>query len=426
MKNNINKLNGVGFFDIKPGLERIKKVLSDLNNPQDKIKYIHIGGTNGKGSVASILSTILRSNGYKTGLYTSPHLVSVTERIKIDNLQITEEELEISLGEVFNACEELSIELSYFELVTAAAFLYFEKEKIDIGLLEVGMGGRWDATNVVSPLVSVITNISFDHTEHLGETKELIAKEKAEIIKENTTIVSGVTGNEQNILYEKARGKNANIYFLEVDFDYELTGERKFNYSGIYNKIENLSTNLAGEHQVINSTLSLGVLELLNKESGFDLDFEHIFEPLNNVNHDGRFEIVNVNPSVILDGAHNEAAADSLAKTLSEFCPKRKYVFLLSLLKDKNYEAFIEKISGNSEKIVITRIPNQRGAETDLLYNASKKFISDVEIIEDYKEAYEYVKKLNKPVCVTGSIYLVGMIKEYLGKSERDPEMNSG
>jgi len=204
---NIERLNSIGLFDIKPGLERITIVLNYLGNPQNNIRYILIAGTNGKGSVASILSNILIHNGHKTGLYTSPHLISVTERIKVNNKSIDKKELNKLLRNIFEACIKTDVKLSYFELVTATAFLHFEKQKIDIGVLEVGMGGRWDATNIIIPLVSIITSISIDHTKHLGSTIELIAREKAEIIKKTIPVVSGVMGKNHKIIIDKAKKK---------------------------------------------------------------------------------------------------------------------------------------------------------------------------------------------------------------------------
>ena len=411
---NINKLNSIGFFDVKPGLERITEILNHLDNPQAKIKYVLIAGTNGKGSVASILSNILMYNGYKTGLYTSPHLISVTERIKINSKDISKREFDEVLGVVFDLCEKTVKKLSYFELVTASAFVYFEKQRIDIGILEVGMGGSWDATNVVTPLVSVITNISYDHTEHLGETTQLIAKEKSEIIKENIPVVTGVSGNEQEVFVDKASETNSDLYVLGSEFNYKRTETGEFDYLGIDNQISNLTSNLAGSHQIINSALALAVLELLGRDYKIDIDFENINEPLNSVQNNGRFEIVNVNPAMILDCAHNADAASALVNTLNEFCPHRKYVFLLSMLKDKDHENFISTISSKASKIVITKIPNERGAEAEQLFKVSKLYVEDTEIIYDYKESLEYVKYLNKPACITGSIYLIGLIKGYL------------
>ena len=256
MKNNIKNLSNIGFFDIKPGLERIKKVLSHLGDPQDRFKSILIAGTNGKGSVAAILSNILMKNALKTGLYTSPHLISVTERLKINNQQISENDLDTALGKVFDACIESNTELSYFEIVTASAFVYFSEQDVDIAVFEVGMGGRWDATNVVNPLLSVITNISLDHTEHLGDTKALIAAEKAEIIKNNTPLISGVTGDESQILRTKAESVNSKTYFLGNDFNFTVNADKSFNYAGINNNLQNLSTNLFGSHKTWSRSVS--------------------------------------------------------------------------------------------------------------------------------------------------------------------------
>ena len=417
MDHNIQKLNNIGFFDIKPGLERIKKVLSFLGNPHDKIKSVLIAGTNGKGSVATILSSVLISNGYKTGLYTSPHLVSVTERIKINGLNISEEKLDGSLGILFKACEATDTSMSYFELVTAASFIYFKNENIDIAVLEVGMGGRWDATNVVNPLVSVITNISFDHSEHLGNTLELIAGEKAEIIKENRPVVSGVKGNELNVIKEKAGASNSDIYIFGNDFNIKINENNTFNYLGINSELENLSTNLAGKHQVINSSLALASAELLSKEYGFMIDPLKTETALCSVNYEGRFEIIRKKPLMVLDAAHNTSAATSLVNTLKEF-EENRYVFLISMLSDKNHEEFISALSGIAEKIIITQIPNERAVETKILFDISKNYIDDVVVIEDHTEAYEYVNRLKIPVCITGSVYLIGLIKEILNQGK--------
>ncbi len=411
MNHNLEKLSSIGFFDIKPGLERITEVFTYLGNPQDKIESVLIAGTNGKGSVAAILSNILIQNDYKTGLYTSPHLISVTERLRINGNDITETIFDSILGEIFNACSATHTELSYFELVTVTAFLYFEKEKVDIAVLEVGMGGRWDATNVVTPLVSIITNISLDHTEHLGETTDLIAAEKAEIIKDKIPAVSGVMGKECKVLEEKAASTNSKIYFIEKDFNYSFNEDNTFNYSGINKKINNLSTNLFGKHQVTNSTIALATAELLHLNYDFNLDFDDINKPLKSVSYEGRFEILKTDPYLILDAAHNTASAKALVSSINDL-KEDKFVFLISMLSDKDHGEFISTISNIAEKIIITKIPNERSTETKLLYKVTKQYMDNIEVIEDYKEAYQYVTKLNTPVCITGSVYLVGLIKE--------------
>ena len=411
MNQNLEKLSSIGFFDIKPGLDRITEVLTHLGNPQDKIGSVLIAGTNGKGSVAAILSNILIQNGYKTGLYTSPHLISVTERLKINNENISEDKLDSTLGNIFNACEQTSTSLSYFELVTVSAFLYFEEENVDIAVLEIGMGGRWDATNVVTPLVSIITNISLDHTEHLGETTDLISAEKAEIIKHAMPAVSGVMGKECKVLEVKAESTNSKIYFIEKDFNYSFNEDNTFNYSGINKKINNLSSNLFGEHQVVNSSIALATAELLHINYDFNLDFNDINKPLNSVSYEGRFEILRTDPYLILDSAHNTASAIALVSSINVL-KEDKYIFLISMLSDKDHEGFISTISNIAEKIIITKIPNERSTETKLLYKVTKQYMDNIEVIEDYKEAYEYVTKLNTPVCITGSVYLVGLIKE--------------
>ncbi len=410
----VNRLSSIGFFDIKPGLKRITKVLNHLEKPQNRIGYVLIAGTNGKGSVASILSSILIHNGYKTGLYTSPHLISVTERIKINNRDIDEKKLNKALKTVFKACEETDVRLSYFELVTAAAFVHFKNQKIDIGVLEVGMGGRWDATNILAPLVSIITSISVDHTRHLGPTTELIAGEKAEIIKKNVPAVSGVTGEENKIIIDKAAKTGSDLFVIGKDFNYEKTEGKKFSYTGIYNSIRDLSSNLAGDHQMNNSAIALAGAELLDAKCSMKIDFESIYKPLRSVELRGRFEMINAQPAVILDCAHNVGSADALINTLNEFLPDQKCVFLLGMSKDKDHKEFIEIISQKAAGIVVTTIPGERGADSGMLYKVAKPLVENTKIISDYQRAYRYIKSLNEPACITGSIYLIGLIKEYL------------
>lgn len=410
----IERFNSIGFFDIKPGLERITIVLNYLGNPQNNIRYILIAGTNGKGSVASILSNILIHNGYKTGLYTSPHLVSVTERIKINNKSIDKKELNKVLENVFEACTKTDVQLSYFELVTATAFLHFEKQKIDIGVLEVGMGGRWDATNVIIPLVSIITSISIDHTKHLGSTTELIAREKAEIIKKTVPVVSGVMGKSYRIIIDKAKETNSDPFVIQKDFNYEKTDEGKFNYRGIFNRINKLTSNLAGEHQMTNSAMALAAAELLDARYNIKIDFESVSKPLNSVQLKGRFEIINTQPTIILDSAHNVGSANALINTLDEFLPSEKCVFLLGMSKDKDYNGFIETVSRKAAKVVVTTIPGERGADAQMLFNVSRNHVENTEIANDYKKAFIYVKSLNMPACITGSIYLIGLTKQFL------------
>ncbi len=412
MHHNINRLKATGFFDIKPGLERITRVLNYLVNPQDKIKYILIAGTNGKGSVASILSEILTSNRYKTGLYTSPHLISVTERIKIDNKNISQAELNETLEVIFNTCTKTSVKLSYFELVTVCAFLYFERQKIDIGILEVGMGGRWDATNVITPLVSVITNISIDHVNHLGNTTELIAREKAEIIKEKVPVVSGVTGKAQKTMINKAKEVGSDLFSIDRDFNYEKTGNGKFNYYGIYKRVENLVSGLVGTHQMANTAIAVAVCELIDAKHKIKIDIRSINKPLSSVRLEGRFEIVNGNPLTILDCAHNIGSAQALVNNLHELKPRSKYVFLLGMLNDKDHKEFIATISRKASKVVVTTIPNERGTDAETLFKMSKLFVDNTEMIQDYKKALKYVKSLNMPTCITGSIYLIGLAKQ--------------
>jgi len=228
VKTEVDYLNSLGLHNVKPGLDRISKILDYLGNPQNKFKSIIVGGTNGKGSVSSIISSVLINNNYKAGLYTSPHLIKVNERISLNYKSISNYDLSVLIKKLKNICIELDVKPSYFEFLTALSFMYFYGKNIDICILEVGMGGRWDATNVVTPLISVITNISFDHMDYLGNTLHEIGQEKAEIIKNNVPVVTACSTNTLNPIISKTNSNSAPIYRYGIEFSSEGNSTANF------------------------------------------------------------------------------------------------------------------------------------------------------------------------------------------------------
>jgi dihydrofolate synthase / folylpolyglutamate synthase len=403
-------LNSLGLHRVNPGLERITELLSILGNPQDKIQSTIIGGTNGKGSVSAAIASVLKSEGYKTGLYTSPHLIRVSERIKINDREISIYDLSKLILEIKKLSSRLSEQPSYFEVLTASAFLYFAEQKVDFSVLEVGMGGRWDATNVVTPLLSVITNVSKDHTEFLGETIEEIAFEKAGIIKCGVPVVTASKGEALEVIETIAHEKSAPIMVMRRDFKARGESTEDFRYFGMKWNLDHLKFALPGLYQVENASVASCVLECLFQFYGLKIKEENLRHGFSSIKWEGRMEFLRDNPPLILDGAHNQAGARALRESLQRFFPGRKFVFLVGMLRDKDHEGYLSELSKVAEYIVITDVPSERGIRAEELAMIAER-VSEIEVISDFKDAYSKVDALSTPVCITGSLYLVGAIK---------------
>jgi len=414
MENGLTYLNSLGLHKVKPGLERIKSLLNALGNPEDKVPGILIAGTNGKGSVAAAIASILSAQGYKVGLYTSPHLISITERIKIDGVQISSTDLNSILLELKEVSEKSLIEPSYFEIITAAAFLYFAREKADFNILEVGLGGRWDATNVITPLVSVITNITLEHTEYLGETIAEIAAEKACIIKPSVPIITAAVDEVLDVIKQQSSENVSPLLSYSRDFFIRGIGTDSFDYKGILWGFMNLKSNLKGSYQTKNLALAIAAIEILEKNHHISITEQSIRDGLSNISWEGRFEVIREHPPLILDSAHNPGAAKSLVESIREAYPNTKFTFLLGMLDDKGHLQFLKEICAIAEKLIITKVPSERTADTEQLFMLAQEHIDNVEVIEDYETAYSTVLNSNKPSCVTGSLYLIGAIKNLI------------
>lgn len=417
MLDGINYLNSLGLHKVKPGLERINKLLSAFDNPQEKVAGIIIGGTNGKGSVAAAVASILSAQGYKVGLYTSPHLINITERIKIKEVQISKSDLSSILIELKQASEKQRIEPSYFEIITAAAFIYFAGEKVDFNILEVGLGGRWDATNVITPLLSVITNITLEHTEYLGDTIAEIAAEKACIIKPKVPIITSATGEAFRVIEQESNENNSSLLSLNRDFFINSDTPDSFDYKGFKFDLKNIKSNLKGSYQKSNLALAIAAIEILNKNRHISIEEGSIRDGLSQISWEGRFEILRDHPPLILDSAHNPGAAKSLVESIANSYPDTKFAFLIGMLNDKGHSNFLREISPITEKLIITRVPSERTADTQQLKRIAQRHIESVEIIEDYDSAYSTVLNFKEPTCITGSLYLVGAIKNVMQNS---------
>ena len=419
----LDYLNSLGLHNIKPGLRRISTILNHLGNPQDKFKSIIVGGTNGKGSVSSIISSVLINNNYKTALYTSPHLIKVNERISINNQPISNTDLCSLISKLKNISTELEIEPSYFEFITALSFLYFYEKEIDICILEVGMGGRWDATNIVTPLISVITNISFDHMNYLGNTLNKIGQEKAEIIKNNIPAVTACSANTIKPITNKAKTCSAPLYRYGIEFSSKGSSTNNYSYKSNTYELLNLKSNLTGIYQIENLSVALQAIELLSIKYNFKLSEKLIRKGLQDVKCSGRFEIIDIKRPVILDCAHNDSSSAALIKSLRILYPDIKFDFLIGMLSDKDHKKFIKNISELSNKIFITDQFSEREADTNKLKTICEQLNCKYKIINNYNIAFKTLLKKELPLCITGSIYLVGRIKELLSVYNNRPNV---
>ncbi|MCL4243824.1 MAG: bifunctional folylpolyglutamate synthase/dihydrofolate synthase [Candidatus Dadabacteria bacterium] len=413
-------LDSLGFHKIKPGLERITSLLGRLGNPQDKVPAVIVGGTNGKGSVTAAISAVLRAQGYLAGDYTSPHLVSITERIKLGGEEISPDDLARIIFRVRDAADAGGESPSYFEVVTAAAFVYFAERGADLMVLEVGMGGRWDATNVTTPLVSIITNVSKDHTEYLGRTLAAIALEKACIIKPGVPVVTAARGSALGVISGYAREAGSRVYIRGRDFRSSGGGTTNFSWSGREWNLGGLASNLAGLYQLENLSVALAALEALSLDRGVAISEASVRAGLADIRWPGRLETLRENPPLILDSAHNPGGGAALVKSLRALYPGTKFAFLVGMLDDKRHAPFLKEISGVAGRLIITEVPSSRTTPAEKLLKAAAKYVAcETTVVKDYAEAYGELLRLDEPSCIAGSIYLAGAIKKLVRSGER-------
>lgn len=422
----IKKLAKKKYSGQKIGLDRVSQVLHLLDNPQNQYPVIHIAGTNGKGSTAAIIHSILQTASYKSGLYTSPHFVSCKERIRINDQLISDTNLELCLAKVFSI--PASAELSYFEIMTVTAFYYFANKKIDFLVCETGLGGRLDATNVVkNKLVSIITSIDFDHTEILGGNLAKIAYEKAGIFLQEVPIVTN-TGHAvaDKILQEQSSLKNCPIFFYGRDFFSQnpITNwqglKQTFSYHGIDNNYPQIELTMLGEHQIINACLALASLEIIKKH--YPLSDQSIYKGLKNASWSGRFEIQKLqyqdkSLTFVLDGAHNAAGSIALQKILvASPYAETNLVFVMNVLRDKDYQSICHNLSQLAKKVIILQIDNQRALETNILSKEWQKYLplSKIHIANHFNEIFNFLDNQDISICVTGSLYVVAEALRFL------------
>ena len=408
----VEHLDGLKRLDIRFSLDPISRFLERMNNPQDAYGTVLVGGTNGKGSIAAMVASALSHGGFRVGLYTSPHLIDVRERIRIDGKMISREEMDAWIEIVKAHSTE---NLTYFEFLTAVAFLYFHRRKVDLAILEVGMGGRLDATNVVSPLVSVVSNISLDHTEYLGRRLEEIAWEKGGIIKNGGVCITAVKQRRlQKLLEEICRTRGATIYSLGREMTIDTHPDGSFSYRGIGMRYDNLVCPLKGRHQIENAAVALGVIEALAMK-GFGVDDDAVFKGIHDVKWEGRLEVIEHSPTVLLDGAHNAGGASTLARALREEFSYKKLIFIFGVLKDKDYKAMLKKLLPLGDRLILTSPDTERAMPPEALLPVAKQYLRRIEVVKNSREALKRALSIadqNDLICVTGSLYLIGEIKK--------------
>lgn len=401
-------------FGIKFGLSSTLSLLARLGLDHRQGRYIHIAGTNGKGSVAAMLSAILTRAGYPVGLFTSPHLVHFKERFRLRDADVSEDRLLALINGVRGAVDEAEPP-TFFEFAAAMAFLYFFQEGADPIILETGMGGRLDATNIVHPWVSVITNISLDHQEYLGDSLSAIAGEKAGIIKAGTPLVTFARQRRVlKIFRRRCQELGAPLYQGGVDF--KARGRRgRLNYQGLEQEFQGLTLGLTGRHQYSNAALALAVVELLHRDQ-LPIPEEAVREGLKLTRWPGRLEEVPQDPRVLLDGAHNPAAALALAQTLRQAPLNGRLILVLGIMADKDLEALLARLLPLAQMVIFTQPRYFRAATPQDLAKRAKPYNLEVLLVPTVAAAVRQAQSLAGPqdrIVVTGSLYTVGEAKEY-------------
>lgn len=420
----LSYLDSLGKFGIKLGMERIEGLLRELGNPEQKIKTVHVTGTNGKGSVTSMITNILLAANLKVGKFTSPHLVKYNERITLNGQDISDEDFATAISAVKVAADSVvkkgvCEQPTQFEILTAAAFLYFCLQKVDYAVIEVGMGGLWDSTNVITPVVSVITNVALDHTDRCGKTLERIAMQKAGIIKEKVPLVTAAEGNEAlGPIISFAMFKEAPVYLYGKAFHGEeitssMAGQKFMLYAGDTYQSE-YEIKLPGEHQIKNTSLAIVAAKIVSKQDDRVNELAlHI--GVANTLWPGRLERIAQHPDIILDGAHNPHGAQALRRALDKYYPGKPVSFVFGMMGDKDMSGVIKTLIHAQDRVYTVRADKgYRAAEAAEL----AKLVGENAVpVEDLGDAYARALAdvgADGVVCVCGSLYLVGEFKKML------------
>jgi dihydrofolate synthase/folylpolyglutamate synthase len=417
LEHSISSLFARTAHGIRPGLEVTAALLEKLGNPHKGLKCIHIAGTNGKGSVCAMIESVLRASGFKTGLYTSPHLFCFNERFRINGREIPDAVLEQLIADVETAAQSLTVRpATFFETATAMAFEYFKREKVDYAIIETGMGGRWDATNVIHPVCSVITRIDIDHTEYLGGDIAKIAWEKAGIIKPGVPVVCGPMPVEaEAVVYKEALEKKAPILGSDDAVFFQCLEKRRddqlINIEVRGHEYPNIRLPLAGGFQLENCGIAVTALEDIGDSLNIRLQMRRGLE---SVKWPGRFQLLQAKPPILYDGAHNVCGARALFQTLEEVFPAFGSGFLFSFMRDKDVEGILKVLAPAVEKAWAFTLPGDRAMKAEEIAEIGKRIgleITPVETLQCVRDWLDAGKK--RLVCFTGSLYLPGELKKH-------------
>ncbi len=413
-----NYLSGLTETRIKPGLERIIRALNILGNPNSEYPQIIIGGTNGKGSTAAFMGSVLDAAGYRAGLFTSPHLYRFEERIRVGNQLLPSEDLPYLVADI----RKTGVDLSYFEFTTAMALLHFSRAGVDLALLEVGLGGRWDATNAVDPVLSIVTGVAMDHSDWLGDTLEQVALEKVQILRPGRPAILGRIPQEvKEVVFDEAALIGAQVYLLGRDFRLGPAGG-KLVYSGLSRSMEGLDLGLKGFFQLSNAACAIAALESLEK-TGINIPSDAVHKGLAEVRWPGRYHVVQESPRLIVDSAHNPDAVAALINALEG--TGGPLVWLFSALKDKDTRGMAELIDGAGGAIYLVELDHPRAASVidlrEIFTGTGLKIFGEQSVSSGLERALSKAGRKGT-VVVAGSVFLAGSVLGLLGESgEKHP-----
>ncbi len=401
-------------------VKKMKYVMKKLGNPQNTLKYVHITGTNGKGSIVEMLNHVLINSHLKVGKFISPHLVCYNERISINGKHIADEEIKQLYEQIQPIIEKENIEVSFFEFFTIIAFLYFYQQKVDIVLLEVGVGGLFDSTNIIHPMISVISSIGYDHIQILGNTLEKITEQKAGIIKEHSDTVYIEQNPEIDSIIQKTCLEKHNTLHMVKPSEVNYVRFEKDRCIFDYKQYHDVEMNLKGNRQAQNASLVLECCEILNK-NGYDISEEIIREGLKTVIHRGRFEIIHQSPTIIFDGGHNEEAIQNLKETIAVCYKEAKKIYVISVLKSKDYQKIIDNLlEKNSIYIFTNGNDSKRYTDCHIMYQYAKQKNDRIEMYKmELENAIQFCReKIEYVSFIIGSFYIYQDVKTDLNAIE--------
>ena len=410
-------------FGMNFGLERMNELLEHLNVSHKNLPFVHIAGTNGKGSTLNYLKNIMMEQGYKVGTFTSPHIESIKERIMINDDYIEEADFLSLFRKVMLVIEGMEQEDVYptqFEILTIIALMYFQEKKPDLVIMETGLGGRLDSTNVITPLLSVITNVSIDHTNILGNTIREIATEKAGIIKENSFVATGVKDDEAlSVIVAKAKEQNSELFRLGEQFTADAQQSRQNGESFVYSfgdhQLVDVSIAMIGNHQIDNAACAITAALLLKEKYDYALSEGKLRSGLQKAVWKGRLEQISKNPAVIVDGSHNEEGINTLIETLQNRYNDKKVIFVTAALADKDVASMIQKLEKVAHHIIFTQFTMDRALEAGEFAKQCRNVTYSV--LEDYKEALDEglgMADQDTVIVITGSLYFLYYARPYL------------